>query len=165
MSVTSIGSSDSQSIGSLVLQSLLSSNSNSADSNGLSGILGDLMSLSPASTQLAKAPAEVTQAMNDLFSSQADVPGDLTKLKSYFQDNPQTLASVLGTLQGKGTTYSPSGALGSNPALLSALAKAQAGGTDTSGLVQYLMGGASSDPLLASLCDASDSSGTMSMFG
>lgn len=167
MSVTSVGSSDSQSIGSLVLQSLLSSNSTNSDSNSLSGLLGDLVSLSPASQKLAQAPADVTKAMSDLFSAQADVTGDLTKLKAYFQDNPESLTNVLGSLQGTSSTYSASGALGSNPALMSALVKAQASGTDTSALLNSLLGGATSDPLLASLGQSSSASGsgTMSLFG
>ena len=165
MSVTTVGSNDSQSIGSLVLQQLLAGSSSSTDSSGLTGIMGDLLSLSSTSQQLAKAPAAITSAMNDLFSTQQDVSGDLTKLKAYFDQNPTSLSGLLGSLQGSSSTYSASGTLGANSALLAAMAKAQAGGTDTTALLTSLLGGQSSDPLLASLGASSSSSGSLSFLG
>lgn len=163
MSISTIGSSDSQNIGSLVLQSLLGSSTSSTDSNGLSGILGDLMTLSPASQQLAQAPAAVTSAMTDLFSTQKNVSGDLSALTAYFKDNPTTLTNVMSALEGGASTYSSSGSTSSS-ALVNALAQAQAGGTDTSTLLSSLLGGSSTDPLLEGL-GSSSSSSVLSMLG
>ena len=83
------------------------------------------MSLSPAAQALTQVPSSVTQAMNDILSGQKDVQGDLSQLRSYFQKNPQDLASILGSLQGGAGTYSPAGALKSAGALESALTAAQ----------------------------------------
>lgn len=139
MSITSVGTSDSQSLGSIILQSLVNSSSSNKNTSSSSGSLYDLLNLSSASQSLAKAPAEVTQAMSDLFGAQKDVAGDMTTLKSYFKDNPGSLTTLLGALQGGTSTYGSSG-LTSDSALMAALAKAKAGGTDTSSVISALMG-------------------------
>ena len=98
MSVTSVGSNQSQSIGSQLLQQLMANSSTSQSTT--TGSLEDLLSLSPAAQQLAQAPSAVVNAMGDLLSGQKDVQGDLSQLKSFFQQNPQNLASLLSSLQG-----------------------------------------------------------------
>jgi len=139
MSIASVGTSDSQSLGSIILQSLVNSSSNNKNTSSSSGSLYDLLNLSSASQSLAKAPAAVTQAMNDLFGTQKDVAGDMATLKTYFKDNPGSLTTLLGALQGGTSTYGSSG-LTSDSALMAALAKAKAGGTDTSSVISALMG-------------------------
>lgn len=167
MSITSVGSNDSQSLGSVILQSLMAGNASAQSTNASSGSLSDLLSLSSTSLSLAKAPAEVTQAMNDLFTTQKDVTGDVSTLKSYFKDNPAKLTTLLGALQGTGGTYGASGSLTSNSTLMAALAKAQAGGTDTSSVISALMRTQQQDPLLASIGGSNGSSdmGLMSFLG
>jgi hypothetical protein len=104
--------------------------------------------------------------MNDLFTNQTDVTGDLSTLKAYFKGNPSSLTTLLGALQGGGSTYGATGSLTSNTALLSALAKAQAGGTDTSSVLSALLGAQQQDPLLASIGDSTGSdSNLMSLLG
>ena len=166
MSVTSVGSNGSQNLGTVILQQLMAAqNSTNTDSSSTSGLMGDLMSLSPASKQLAQAPAEVTTAMNDLLSGQKDVKGDLTTLQGYFKDNPQSLASVIGSLQGTGGTYGASGTLSTQSALLSALSTAQ--GSSSKSLLASLMSGNSQDPLLASLglTGTDSNAGVLSLLG
>lgn len=163
MTVSNVSSSDSQSIGSLVLQSLMGGSASSTDSNGLSGLLGDLVSLSPASQQLAKAPADVTSAMNDLFSTQNNVSGDLSALTAYFKENPSSLTKVMGALQGSSSTYDASGALSSS-ALVSALVKAQANGSDTTGLLNAVLGGQTSN-LFDVMSSSSSTSSALSLLG
>ena len=164
MTVPSVLSSTSQSVGAQILQSLLAGSGGSSDTSGLSSsALGDLLSLSSASRQLSKAPAAVTAAVSDLFGAQKDVQGDLTQLKGYFKDNPDSLSNVLATLQGGSATYGASGQT-SNSALLSALLSGQTSGSSSTALLSALMGSQTQDPLLASL--GSDSgSGTVSLFG
>lgn len=163
MSVSTIQSSDSQNIGSLVLQSLLGSSSSSTDSNGLSGILGDLMTLSPASQQLAQAPAAVTSAMTDLFSTQNNVSGDLSALTAYFKQNPSSLTNVMAALQGGSSTYSASGTLTAST-LATALAQAKASGGDTTALVTAMLGGQSTD-LFSAMSSSANSSSALSLLG
>jgi hypothetical protein len=163
MSVSTIQSSDSQNIGSLILQSLLGGSSSSTDSNGLSGILGDLMTLSPASQQLAQAPTAVSSAMSDLFSTQNNVSGDLSALTTYFQQNPSSLTNVLAALQGGTSTYSASGSL-SGSALATVLAKVQASGGDTTSLVNAMLGSQSTD-LFDAMSNASSSPSALSLLG
>ncbi len=139
MSINSVGSSDSQSLGSIILQSLAAAGSGGQGAANATGSLSDLLNLSSTSLSLAKAPAEVTQAMGDLFGAQKDVAGDMTTLKGYFKDNPGSLATLLGALQGGTGTYGSSG-LTSSSALMAALAKAKAGGADTSSILTALMG-------------------------
>ncbi|MBP1626553.1 MAG: hypothetical protein H6Q00_1028 [Holophagaceae bacterium] len=132
MSVSSVDSSSSQSIGNLLLQQLLAEGTSSQSSSSLSSLLDDLVSISSTGKQLSQAPEAVTKAMSDLLSSQKDVEGDLTQLKNYFKQNPERLASVLSTLQSGTITYSASGLLNSSSdksALLSALLGAQSQGS------------------------------------
>jgi hypothetical protein len=166
MTVTSVGTNQSQTLGSLVLQSLLASQNGSQASSGLSsGALGDILSLSSTSQQLAKAPAAVTQAMDDLFSTQKDVQGDLSTLKSFFKDNPQNLTQLLASFQGGATTY---GASSSSTSQLLALLQGQSGSsTDKTALLSALLSAKSQDPLLSSLgdSDSSSGSGVLSLLG
>jgi hypothetical protein len=166
MSVPSVSSSSSQNVGALLLQQLLAGGSASQDSSGLSGLLGDLMTISPAAQQLTQAPTAVTDAMSDLFTNQTDVQGDLSQLKTYFQQNPQSLASLLSSLQGSTDTYDASGALGSNSSLLSAILNGKGSSSETGALLSALLSSQSMDPLIASLGGSEDgSSSSLSMFG
>jgi hypothetical protein len=167
VSINSVGSDQSQSIGSLLLQQLNASNGSAQDANGLSNALGDLLTLSPAAQQLTKAPDAVTQAMADLFSGQKDVSGDLAQLKAYFQQNPQSLTSVLSSLQGGTATYGASGGQGSNAALLTALMNGQSKNTDAASLLSLLNGGQNQDSLFSFMGDSSSGSdgSSLSIFG
>jgi hypothetical protein len=165
MSINPVGSDQSQSIGSLLLQQLNANSTSAQGSNGLSGVLGDLLSLSPAAQQLTKAPEAVTKAMTDLLSTQKDVAGDLAQLKTYFEQNPQSLAGVLGSLQGGTTTYGSAG-LGSNAALLSALIHGQSGASSTA-LLNLLNGSQGQETLFSFMGDSDNGSegSSLSMFG
>ena len=140
MSVTTVGSNQAQTIGSALLQQLAADESSSQGTSGASGFLGDLMTLSPAAQQLTQAPAAVTQAMSDLFSGKKDVQGDLAQLHSYFQQNPQSLAGLLGSLQGGTGTYSATSVSSSASALLTALMNGQSNASDPSALLGLLSG-------------------------
>jgi len=167
MSINSVGSDQSQSIGSLLLQQLNAVGTGTQDANGLSSALGDLLTLSPAAQQLTKAPEAVTQAMTDLFSGQKDVSGDLAQLKTYFEQNPQSLSGVLSSLQGGNPTYGAAGGLGSNAALLTALMNGQSNGTNAGALQNFFNGTQNQDSLFTFLGDSnsgSDSS-SLSIFG
>lgn len=156
MSVPAVGSNGSQSVQSLLLQQLMASQGGQPST--LPDALSDLLNLSPAARQLSQAPAAVTQAMGDLLTAQKDVQGDLAKLKAYFQDHPQSLTSLLGTLQG-GATYAPSGAVGGNGAMLAALMKGQANNPKAGALLSAFLGMQNQNPLLASLSDSDTGSG------
>jgi hypothetical protein len=166
MSVPSIGSSLSQSVTSQLLQQLLSEGTSSQTQTG-AGALGDLLSLSPAAQQLNQAPTAVSKAMSDLLTDQKDVQGDLAQLKGYFQQNPQALASLLGSLQGGSSTYSNSGNLGSSGSLLTTLLNAKQSGSDSGALLAALLGNQTQDPLLASLnnSDSGSSADSLSFLG
>jgi hypothetical protein len=140
MSVSSVGSNQTQTIASALLQQLMASESSAQGTSSASGLLGDLMTLSPAAQQLTQAPDAVTQAMGDLFSSQKDVQGDLAKLRSYFQQNPQGLESLMNSLQGGLSTYSAASSAGSKNALLTALMNGQSGSSNPSALLSLLSG-------------------------
>ncbi|BDU72589.1 hypothetical protein [Mesoterricola silvestris] len=165
MSVSSVGSNESQNLGSIILQSLVAAGSGASNPGGAANSLSDLLNLSPSSLSLAKAPAKVTEAMGDLFGAQKDVTGDMATLKGYFKENPGSLATLLGALQGGTSTYGSSG-LTSNSALMAALAKAKAGGTDTSSVLSALMG-ARHESLLDYIGGSSGSTGSngMSLLG
>jgi hypothetical protein len=167
MSLSSVDATSSQSAANLLIQQLLSSGTSAQGSSGDSGILGDLMTLSPAAQQLTQAPTAVTQAMSDLFSGQQNVQADLVQLKSYFQQNPQSLSAVLSSLQNGTSTYGASGSLGSNSALLAALMNGQSSSSNSGALLTALLGGQSQDPLLASLGSSGDGSSgsSVSLFG
>jgi hypothetical protein len=167
VSIPTVGSNQTQTIGSTLLQQLAAEESNSQGTNGDSGILGDLMSLSPAAQQLTQAPDAVTQAMGDLFSGKKDVQGDLALLQSYFQQNPQNLTSLLSSLQEGTGTYSPSSSTGSTSALLTALMNGQSNASDPSALLGLLSGNQGQNTLFNYMGDSSggSDSGAPSIFG
>lgn len=169
MSLVPIGASltqTSQSAGTQLLQQLLSQGNGTQDTTNLSGLLGDLMTLSPAAQQLQKAPSAVVEAMSDIFSGQKDVQGDLAKLKAYFQENPQQLSTLLSNLQGSQGTYGPTGATG-NQALLTALMNGQNSGSGAMNPVSLLMGLGNQDSLFTFMGDAGSGSGggSLSLLG
>lgn len=166
MSVTPVVSNPLQSAGSQLLQQLLATGSGAQNPAGLSGLLGDLVTLSPAAQQLTKAPAAVSQAMEDLLSTQQDVAGDLAQLKTYFQENPQGLANVLGSLQGTSSPYGANHSQGAYGALVTALMNRQSGSSDPRALLS-LLNGAQGQTSLFSFLDANDSSsgGALSYLG
>ena len=170
MSVVPVSTSTSQSsqtIGTQILQQLLSQGTSTQDTSGLSGILGDLMTLSPAAQQLQQAPNEVTQAMGDLFSGQTDVQGDLATLKTYFQQNPESLTSMLSSLQGTSGTYgTATGGSSSTQALLAALLNGQSSSSSLNP-VSLLLSATTQDSLFSVLNDSSSSASTnpISLFG
>jgi lipopolysaccharide biosynthesis regulator YciM len=167
VSIPTVGSNQTQTIGSTLLQQLAAEESNSQGTNGDSGILGDLMSLSPAAQQLTQAPDAVTQAMGDLLSGKKDVQGDLAKLQSYFQQHPQSLAGLLSSLQGGAGTYSASNATNSNSALLTALMNEQSNASDPSALLSLLSGNQGQNTLFSYMGDSSGGSdgSALSIFG
>ena len=159
MDILSLSSSTPQSIGTQLLHQLQAMGTGTEDSSSLATLFGDNLTLSPAAKQLAKAPAAVTQAMTDLLSSQKDLSGDLAQLKTWFQQNPQSLAGIVTSLQGGASTYSASAALGSNSALVASLLSGKNSAATNSNLLNLLLGTSGSlDPLLASLGDSSSSS-------
>lgn len=157
MSVNSVGSNDTSSIGGLLLQQLAASSASSKDGNGLSGVLGDLLTLSPAAQQLSKAPEAITQAMSDLFSGKKDVSGDIAQLQSYFKQNPQSLTNVLSTLQGNTSTYSASGSTRASNAMVEALMKGKDYGSNTGAILNALLGIQNQNPLLSNAENSSSS--------
>ena len=159
MSVPSVGSNQAQTIGNTLLQQLAAEGSSSQGTSGGSGLLGDLMSLSPAAQQLTQAPDAVTKAMGDLFSGKKDVQGDLALLQSYFQQNPQNLASLLSSLEGGAGTYNASNATNSSSALLTALMNAQSNSSDPSALLGLLSGNQGQNTLFDFLGNSSSGSG------
>jgi len=158
MSVSTVDSNQTQTIGSALLQQLAANESSSQGTSGASGLLGDLMTLSPAAQQLTQAPAAVTQAVSDLFSGKKDVQGDLAQLRTYFQKNPQGLVSLLSTLQGGTGTYSASSATGSTSALLTALMNGQSNASDPSALLGLLSGNEGQNTLFDYLGNSSGGS-------
>lgn len=172
MSVTSVQTNTSQNLGSLILQALQNGGGTSSQ-DGLSGLLGDLTSVSSASKALAKAPAKVTSALQDLLTDQKDTTGDLATLKDYFKQDPSALASLLANLGGGTSTYSASGALSGNTTLASLLSGSGvspsllatvAGSRNSAAMIGSLLGGQGSDPLLESL-NGSGSGGGVSFLG
>lgn len=162
MSLTPVSSDQSQSIGTLLLQQLNAMNASSTqNASGLAGLLGDLMTLSPEAQQLTKAPEEVTKALSDLLTTQKDVSGDIEKLKTYFKQNPKSLATVLGSLQGGSATY---GASGANSALLTALMNSQSKNSNPAALLSLLQG-SKSPTLFDALGDSSGSDSSLAIFG
>ncbi|WP_005031602.1 hypothetical protein [Holophaga foetida] len=153
MSVNSVDSNSISSIGNLLLQQLLAEEGSSQSASGLSGVLGDVVSISSTAQELAQAPDSVTEAMADLFSGQEDVAGDITELTSYFQDNPQSLVNVLSSLKSGTSTYNASGILASS--------------SDHKSLLSALLSAQSQNSLLDFLGDSGSgsSSSTLSLFG
>ena len=167
MSLPSVGSNQAQTIGNALLQQLTADSSSSQGASGNSGLLGDLLTLSPAAQQLTQAPAAVTQAMGDLFSGHKEVQGDLAQLQSYFQQNPQSLASLLSSVQGGAGTYSASSSTGPASALLTALMNGQNNASDPSALLGLLSGNQGQSTLFDYLGNSSGGSGSgaLSIFG
>ena len=167
MDIASLSSGTSQTIGTQLLQQLQAMGTGTQDSSSLTTLLGATLTLSSTAKQLAQAPTAVTQAMTDLLSAQKDVSGDLAQLKTWFQQNPQSLAGIVSSLQGGTSTYSASSALGSNSALVGSLLSGKNSGAMTGQLLNLLLGtSGSQDPLLASLGDSSSTDGTVSgLFG
>jgi len=153
LSVTSVGSNPSQTIGSLLLQQLAANGASSQGTSDATGLLGDLLTLSPAGQQLAQAPAAVTQAMQDLLSGQKDVQGDLAQLKSYFQEHPQSLAALLNGLSASNTANSTD----ANSLLQTAFLNGQSNASNPATLLK-LLGNQGQDSLFASLGDSGSGS-------
>ena len=167
MSIPSVASNQAQTIGSTLLQQLVANEAGAQGTSGTSSLLGDLLTLSPAAQQLTQAPADVTQAMQDLFSGQKDIQGDLTKLKSYFQQNPQSLIHLLNSLQAGTGTYGTANASGSKSALLTALMNGQSNNSDPTALLNLLSGNQGQNSLFDIMGNSgSGSSGSpLSIFG
>jgi hypothetical protein len=161
LSITSIGSNASQTIGSLLLQQLAATGSSTQATTGSADGLGDLLTLSPAAQQLAQAPAAVTQALTDLLTTQADVKGDLAQVKGYFQQHPEGLASLLSSLQG-GTAAT--GSAQDRNLLLAALMNGQSRASDPSSLLT-LLGGTGQTTLFDALGGSDTGSSSDSILG
>jgi len=152
MSIHSVGYSSADNVRGLLLQQLLGGEDASGTSDGLSGLLDDLVSISSTGQQLSQAPEEVLAAMNDLFSTKTDVQGDIVTLQAYFQENPDGMASLLGTLQGSSGTYDALGNLAS--------------GSSEASLMSTLLGVQSQNSLLDYLGSAAgSSSSSISLLG
>ena len=167
MSLTPVPSNQTQAIGSALLQQLAAGLSTSQSSSGESGLLGDLLTLSPTAQKLTQAPAAVTQAMGDLLSGHKDVQGDLAQLQSYFQQNPQNLTSLLSDLQGGAGTYGASSSKDSASTLLTALLNGQSNASDPSALLGLLSGTQGQNTLFDYLGNsgAGSTSNSVSLFG
>jgi hypothetical protein len=168
LSVTPVGSNQIQNAASQLLQQLMASNPTGLQeaASGTSALQGDQLTLSAAAQQLTQAPAAVTQAMGDLLSGQGQVGSDLAQLKSYFQQHPQSLATVLSSLQGGAGAYGVSSSLGSNSALLTALMNQQSNASNPAALLG-LLGNQGQTSLFSFLGDSGSgsSSGSNSLFG
>ena len=165
MSINAVNSNNSQTIGSLAMQ-LLQNQAASTQSTGLTSSTGDLLTLSSAAQQLNQAPAAVTQALSDLLSGQKDITGDVAQVKSYFQANPQSLATVMSSLQGSAAaTYSATNSNAVTTASLAALMQGQQHNPDTSALLNLLSGTQSQDPLYGSTDSSSSSNSALTLFG
>ena len=153
MSIASVGSNPSQTIGSLLLQQLVANGASSQGTSDVTGLLGDLLTLSPEAQHLAQAPAAVTQALQDLLSGQKDVQGDLAQLKSYFQEHPQSLAALLNGLGASSTANSTD----ANSLLQTAFLNGQSNASNPATLLK-LLGNQGQDSLFASLGDSGSGS-------
>ena len=153
MSIASVGSNPSQTIGSLLLQQLVANGASSQGTSDVTGLLGDLLTLSPEAQHLAQAPAAVTQALQDLLSGQKDVQGDLAQLKSYFQEHPQSLAALLNGLGASSTANSSD----ANSLLQTAFLNGQSNASNPATLLK-LLGNQGQDSLFASLGDSGSGS-------
>jgi hypothetical protein len=166
MSVPPVGSNQVQSLGTALLQQLTGQTTSTQDSSGLSSLMGDQLTLSPAAQQLTKAPDAVTQAMKDLISGKKTVQDDVSIVKNYFAQHPEGLSSLMNSLQGSTGTYAVASATGSADTLLTALMNQQSNASDPSGLLN-LLGGQGQDSLFATLGDSGSGSGSnsLSIFG
>jgi hypothetical protein len=170
MSITASAASGTQNLTSLILQQLLSG-SNAQATSALSPTLLKNVLTSAHAAQSAQAPASVTQALGNLLSGQgqASAQSDLSQLQSYFKENPDSLASLLTSLQGGAATYTASGTVGGGSSLLAALGLgtgSSSSASSTSSLINLLLGDSSQDPLVAALGGTSaSSSGSFSLLG
>jgi hypothetical protein len=118
MSVSTSGSTPSQSVNTYVLQQLLSGGGNLAGSGLSSGVLKALLnnsgSTAGSTTDAASGssgatgsslPTEVSQALGDLLSGNnpTQYQANLDKVQAYFQQNPSALTSLMSGLRGAGT--------------------------------------------------------------
>ena len=167
MSLPSVGSNQTQTIGNSLLQQLAADSSSSQGASGSSGLLGDLLTLSPAAQQLTQAPAAVTQAMTDLLSGKQVAQADLAQLQTFLQSHPQSLSSLISSAQASKGTYGVSNSSGASDNLLTALMNQQSNASNPADLFSLLGNNQSQDSLLASLSDSgSSSNGTLSaLFG
>jgi len=144
-----------------ILQGLFSSTTASSSVSSLTAALVDMVSLSSAGQEMAQAPAVVTQAMSDLFTNPASTGTGLSVLTAYFQQNPDSLVSVLQALQGGAGTYSAAGLLGSSTSVTSALIQAQVSSQASGAMLGILTGtdytGQSQNPLLTALASFNQS--------
>lgn len=184
----SAASTSSQSVASLVLQQLLSGTNAQATAGLSPAVLQAVLQSANTTQQSAQgAPAAVTQALGDLLSGSdpSQAQSDLAQLQSYFQQNPDSLASLLSTLQSSAATYTANGTLSSSSSLLSALEgtsgssssgsaltsllsalQGTSGSSSSGSVLSALLGGQSQDPLLAALNGSSSSSdSSISMLG
>lgn len=103
----------SQNLASTILQQLLSGSNAQATSGLPPSVLEDILqsSTSSQSGSQVQLPAAITQALGGLLTggSSSSVQSDLKTLQSYFQQNPDTLASLVASLQSAGGTYSSNG--------------------------------------------------------
>lgn len=159
MTISPVGSTNIQTLRNQLLQQLNATGSGSQDITGSSSsALGDLVTLSPAAQQLAQAPAAVTQAMTDILSGKPVAQGDLAQLKTFLQDNPQSLDSLLNSVKGSASTYGTS-----SDTLVTAFMNQQSNASNPGALLRLLGSHQAQDPLLASLsASASGSGGTLS---
>ena len=164
---STVASTNIQTLRDQLLQQLSTTGSGSQDLSGSSSALGDLLTLSPAAQQLTQAPAAVTQAMTDLLSGKQVAQGDLAKLQTFLQANPQSLSSLISSAQASKSTYGVSSSSGASDNLLTALMNQQSNASNPADLISLIGNSQSQDPLLASLGDTgSSSNGTLSaLFG
>jgi hypothetical protein len=155
MTIGSVGSTSIQTLRNQLLQQLNATGSGSQEAAGSASPLGDLLTWSPAAQQLAQAPAAVTQAMTDILAGKQAAQEDLAQLKTFLQNNPQSLDSLLSSVQGS---------LGSHGAasdtLLAAFMNQQSNASNPAALLRLLGSDQSQDPLQASFGDSG--SGTLS---
>lgn len=160
MTIGSVGSTSLQTLRNQLLQQLNATGSGASDLTGSASPLGDLLTLSPAAQQLAQAPAAVTQAMTDILAGKKVAPENLAQLKTFLQNNPQSLDGLLSSVQGntQGTA---------SATLLTAFMNQQSNASNPAALLRLLGSDQNQDPLLASLNDVgSGNTGTLSaLFG
>ena len=162
MTIGSVGSTSIQTLRNQLLQQLNATGSASPDLTGSSSPLGDLLTLSPAARQLAQAPAAVTQAMTDILAGKSPAQEDLAQLKTFLQNNPQSLDGLLNSVQGSLSTHGAA-----SDTLLTAFMNQQSHASNPGALLGLLGNNQNQDPLLAGLDDSgSNSGGTLSaLFG
>jgi hypothetical protein len=158
VTIGSVGSTNIQTLRNQLLQQLNATGPGSQDLTGSASPLGDLLTLSPAAQQLAQAPAAVTQAMTDILAGKKVAPDDLTQLKTFLQNNPQSLDGLLSSVQGSLGTHGAA-----SDTLLTAFLNQQSNASNPGALLGLLGSNQNQDPLLATLGDSGNgSNGTLS---